>query len=257
MCAAHSGWSPVEHTSLLVAEVATGKDMAFKFCNHPSACRGPRRHGAAPAWRCLGAVIAIHWTSAPWAGEPDWLRPDAIAGYVGGGTEYKLKQALLFKYESSHETMYALELDWHLEPESPFNRIFAWAGATLEPVALVAYRDDRQQKIDIYEAAFFANLRWSNFPWNERLTTTIAIGWGVSYTSDITANEVEDEENTDPDEGPQRWLNYLSVEYGFALPKYPQWQLFYRLHHRSGAFGLFAANDVGSNVMGLGLRYQF
>ena len=121
----------------------------------------------------------------------------------------------------------------------------------------MAYRDDRQQNIDIYEAAFFANARWSNFPWNDTLMTTIAIGWGVSYTSDITANEAQDEIDTDPDEGPQRWLNYLSFEYGVALPRYPQWQLFYRLHHRSGAFGLFASNDVGSNVMALGLRYQF
>ena len=89
------------------------------------------------------------------------------------------------------------------------------------------------------------------------MRTSLAIGWGLSYTSDITADEAQDAEDVDDDEGPQRWLNYLSFEYAFGLPKYPQWDVFYRLHHRSGAFGLFAANDVGSNVMGLGIRYTF
>lgn len=209
------------------------------------------------ACRFACTLVLTGCAAAAGAGDRSWLRPDALAGYAGAGTEYKLKQALLFKYEPSDESMLALELDWHLQPDNLFNRVLSRVGATLEPVVLVAYRDDRQQDIDIYEAAFYANVRWSNFPWNHKLMTTIAIGWGASYTSDITANEAQDAVDADPDEGPQRWLNYLSVEYGVALPKHPQWQLFYRLHHRSGAFSTFAANDVGSNVMGLGLRYRF
>jgi hypothetical protein len=185
-----------------------------------------------------------------------WLRPDAVAGYIGAGTEYKLKQALLFKYDSSHESMYALELDWYLAPDNPLSRAFAWSRASVEVVTLVGLRQDRQQDIDLYEAAFFAHFRWSNFPWSDTLPTSIAIGWGLSYTSDITANEAEDALVADPDQGPQRWLNYLSVEYALRLPRAPRWELYYRLHHRSGAFDLFASNDVGSNVMGLGLRYR-
>ena len=204
---------------------------------------------------CLFALLigAAAQPAAAW----EWRRPATISSYVGAGNEYRFKQALAFKYESAHETMYALSLDWHLPPDSAVNRGAAWLGASIEPAVLVGYRDDRQQDIGIAEAVLCANLRWSNFPWNDSLRTSLAIGWGVSYTSDITANEAEDAAKTDPDEGPQRWLNYLSFEAGFALPRNPNWQLFYRLHHRSGAFGLFADNDVGSNVMGLGVRYFF
>ncbi len=180
--------------------------MGFEFFNHSNARKTTIRRGEALVWQFAGAIIALQWAAAIRADESHWLRPDAIAGYIGAGTEYKLKQALLFKYESSQETMAAIELDWHLEQQNLLNRAFAWAGATLEPVALIAYRDDRQQNIDIYEAAVFANLRWSDFPWNKVLKTTIAIGWGLSYTSDITANEAQDEVNTGLDEGPQRWL---------------------------------------------------
>ena len=205
----------------------------------------------------IALLLALVLIPAMAVGDDDsWLQPDSIAGWVGAGTEYKLKQALAFRYESSHETAYAIEADWELKADNPFNRAAGWIGATIEPVFLLAYRDDRQQDIGITEGALFANLRWSNFPWNNTLPTSIAIGWGVSYTDGLTANEAQDAKYTDDDEGPQRWLNYLAVEYAFGLPQYPGWQLFYRLHHRSGAFGLFAANDVGSNVMGLGLRYR-
>ena len=207
--------------------------------------------------RPVGFFFLLTLSLVTQAEQETWWQPDAIAGYVGAGTEYKLKQALSFKYESSQETMYAMELDWHLAPENVVNRAAGWIGATIEPVVLVAYRDDRQQDIDIYEAVGYANVKWSNFPWNHKLKTSIAIGWGLSYTSDITANEAQDAIEADPDEGPQRWMNFLSFEYGFGLPQYPQWEVFYRLHHRSGAWGLFASKEVGSNVMGLGVRYIF
>lgn len=207
----------------------------------------------------LGALL-----SAPlplWASEVDvpsgsW-RPASTSIYLGAGNEYKFRDALAFRYESAQETMVSLTFDWHLADRNPFNRAAAWLGATLEPAVLLGYRDDRQQDLDIYELALYANLRWSDFPWNDRLPTTIAVGWGASYTSDITANEAEDAVEAPPDEGPQRWLNYLVVEYGFSLPHDPRWQIFYRLHHRSGASGLFASHEVGSNVMGLGVRYSF
>jgi hypothetical protein len=33
-------------------------------------------------------------------------------------------------------------------------------------------------------------------------------------------------------------LNYLALEVGLALPRRPDWSLVYRIHHRSGIFGL-------------------
>jgi hypothetical protein len=55
----------------------------------------------------------------------------------------------------------------------------------------------------------------------------------------------------------KRLLNYLMLEAAFALPAYPQVQLLARIHHRSGAFGLYRAGNTGSNDVGLGIRYLF
>lgn len=206
-------------------------------------------------WNLIFLMSSLHAEEEP--GNKAWYKPDAFAVYVGAGSEEKFKPSLAFKFESAHETMYAAELDWHLSDENFFNRMAAYIGAEIEPAALLAYRDDRVQDVGIEEIVLFAHLRWSKFPWNHKLLTTIAIGEGVSYTNGLTTNELIDAAETDPDEGPQRWLNFISFEVTAGLPAHPQWQVFYRLHHRSGAFGLFAANDVGSNVMGLGVRYLF
>jgi hypothetical protein len=46
-------------------------------------------------------------------------------------------------------------------------------------------------------------------------------------------------------------------ELAFSHPNIPQWGLVTRLHHRSGAGGLF--NDVSgaSNAWAIGIRYSF
>ncbi|NNK49546.1 MAG: hypothetical protein HKP01_11805 [Gemmatimonadetes bacterium] len=42
-----------------------------------------------------------------------------------------------------------------------------------------------------------------------------------------------------------------------ALPSLPYLQLVGRIHHRSGAFGLFGdAQESGSNTVGLGIRWH-
>jgi hypothetical protein len=89
--------------------------------------------------------------------------------------------------------------------------------------------------------------RWVTFPWNAYLDTTFAVGEGISYATEVPALERE--------EGASQWLNYLLVEVTFALPKYPEWAIVGRIHHRSGLFGALAPN--GSNVVAAGIKYRF
>lgn len=95
---------------------------------------------------------------------------------------------------------------------------------------------------------YFA-FRWTHFPWDQYVNTSFAIGEGISYTSSIPALEKKANENT------KRLLNYLMFEASFAIPKYPRLQLITRIHHRSGAYGLYRAGNTGSNDVGLGVRY--
>jgi hypothetical protein len=104
---------------------------------------------------------------------------------------------------------------------------------------------------DHFEFNAMLGLRWLPFPWDRYLDTSFAVGEGLSYATDDPEIEVEKNDHT------ARLLNYLMFELAVVVPKQPQWTLFARVHHRSGAFGLFDGVSGGSNVVGAGLRYSF
>ena len=91
--------------------------------------------------------------------------------------------------------------------------------------------------------------RWNFFPWDRYLDTSLAIGDGMSYYTEVSEVEKEDDEDA------QRALNYLLVEVAMGLPKYPQWDLVLRIHHRSSVFGLVGAG--GSNFVCAGIKFGF
>lgn len=103
----------------------------------------------------------------------------------------------------------------------------------------------------IYEFDPYLLFRWANLPWNNTLNTSFAIGEGVSYVSSVPAIEKRQNENT------KRLLNYLAFEATFATPAHPEWQFVVKIHHRSGAYGLYHAGNTGSNDIGVGIRYLF
>ena len=104
---------------------------------------------------------------------------------------------------------------------------------------------------DHFEFNALLGLRWLPFPWDRYLDTSFAVGAGLSYATDDPEIEVEKNDRT------ARLLGYLMFELGVVVPQQPKWTLFARVHHRSGAFGLFDGVSGGSNVLGAGLRYAF
>ena len=95
-------------------------------------------------------------------------------------------------------------------------------------------------------------LRWLQFPWDEYLDTSFAVGDGISYATKYPEIEVGKKHPVS-----QKILNYLMFELAFVVPKKPNWSVFIRLHHRSAMFGLIGDEDGGSNAAGIGFRYTF
>lgn len=96
--------------------------------------------------------------------------------------------------------------------------------------------------------------RWKNFPWDKYVDTSVAVGAGVSYAfekPDIEENSVG-KDKTSP-----KLLGYLMLEFAFSLPDKPQWSFVTRVHHRSGANGLFDGRLDASNGIGFGIKYSF
>jgi hypothetical protein len=91
--------------------------------------------------------------------------------------------------------------------------------------------------------------RWNKFPWDHYVDTSFAIGEGMSYNTEVTTVEKEDDEDAG------NWLNYLMFELTLGLPDHPRWDLVYRIHHRSSVRRLIGAG--GSNYVTLGIKYSF
>lgn len=108
--------------------------------------------------------------------------------------------------------------------------------------------------------------RWSSEIWGggalrhpgvvlfERLRVEPAFTLGMSWIDRSIGIERKREETQ---EGDATWLVYLGPELAFSLPRYPEWAIFYRLHHRSGAFRTFGNLKGGHNANTIGLRYSF
>ncbi|MEW6646708.1 MAG: hypothetical protein AB1450_05880 [Pseudomonadota bacterium] len=93
-------------------------------------------------------------------------------------------------------------------------------------------------------------VRIHRFAWDTTLRNSVAFGLGVSYAAAEPILE-KTYGNT------ERTLVYMLFEVTAATPHTPDWNLFLRIHHRSGAFGLVADDVDGSNFIGLGLRHHF
>ena len=104
-------------------------------------------------------------------------------------------------------------------------------------------------KEDHWELVGCVIFRWLAFPWNNTVDTSLAIGEGLSYYTEVSAIELEES----PDA--QKLLNYLLIEATLGLPEYPQWALALRIHHRSGIWGI--VGESGANFISAGIRYSF
>ncbi len=91
--------------------------------------------------------------------------------------------------------------------------------------------------------------RWLKFPWDQYVDTSFAVGDGLSYNTETSKVEEEDDEDAG------KWLSYLMFELTLGLPKYPRWNFVYRIHHRSSIRGRIGAG--ASNFVALGIKYSF
>lgn len=126
------------------------------------------------------------------------------------------------------------------------------------PSCLAAYPDDSPSATqNHWEFNALFTVRWLKFPWDKYIDTSFAVGEGVSYATSVPAVERDlHGEVVGLDTKTSEWLNYLMFEATFGLPSYPSWDLIFRIHHRSGVFGLYNGVDGGSNTIAVGLRYN-
>ena len=91
--------------------------------------------------------------------------------------------------------------------------------------------------------------RWE-IRWKDNLSFSWAVGDGLSVASEVP--------RTEKDENPSSGAaaNYMMTEIDLGLPFlafHPR--LMFRIHHRSGVFGVFCRGTCGSNILTFGLKF--
>ena len=120
-----------------------------------------------------------------------------------------------------------------------------WIGVELEGQIDKHFGDDNDQ----WEFVGLAVGRWYPFPWDRYIDTSFGAGAGLSYYTEISKTELAKNDEA------QNLLLSLMLDLTFGLPRYPKWNLDFRLHHRSGANSTIG--ESGSNYLCGGVRMNF
>jgi hypothetical protein len=104
---------------------------------------------------------------------------------------------------------------------------------------------------DHFEFNALLVIRWLPFPWDDHVDTSFAFGNGISYATEDPKIEEWAHDSV------SKTLHYLMLELSFLVANQAHWNVFIRLHHRSGVFGLYNGVDGASNALGSGVRYTF
>lgn len=172
--------------------------------------------------------------------------PWSFLVYYGVMTQSILERSFSSGFTSAR--LYSVEPALELAVPNALEEFFAW-----ELAANLTFQTEPQG--NIFELNPMIMFRWKYFPWNQFIITSIALGEGISYATNIPT--VERRVINKNWGEPKNLVNFLALEITFSLPKYKQWELVGRIHHRSAAWGLYNAGNASSNALALGVRYHF
>lgn len=132
---------------------------------------------------------------------------------------------------------------------------FDWKlwGVHLRPQLEVPFRltlVDQQEGGLLPDVNLGVAFRWRNWPWNRWLQTTFAVGAGLSYSSPVWTADLQ----RHPGESRSELKWWMPLEFTFALPKHPNYQIVAFGDHQSGG----AIFDLGGvDAWGFGFRVVF
>ena len=182
-----------------------------------------------------------------------------VAGFGGGYIE-TLGLDLLGEFGD----LPLVDWDWGdggLLALSGSKRIATLAGVlVIEPEVGIAKRLGNMSEWEFWTALWF---RWTWFPWNKYVITTFGYSSGLNFATAVSSEEKFLSGNGEGN----KLLHYLSSEVTLALPEYPEWELIFRFHHRSGAYrfkvlrplsrAIFNSTYGGAHYMTMGVRKRF
>lgn len=172
-------------------------------------------------------------------------KKNSITAYYGVGTNANIEEIPTFSFEKRDAYFAGLTFAGNFYETK---KIF---GLALEyELGIYDHFGDfgNHQEGTISIVARFNDLLPKNF-----FIKSFAIGEGLSLASQDPRFESHLHDSNRAND----LLNYLSFELVFKLPQLQDTKFIYRLHHRSGVYGLFDGINGGSNYLSFGVRKKF
>ncbi len=200
----------------------------------------------------VAAALAVAGPAAAWT-PGDLFKPCdgqcGVAIYAGRYVEDSLGDDIILSP--------SLPTDWNYGDDdyliaTSISRQVAhfWRHWTLEPEVGIGQRFGREAATEVWGAFYF---RYSGFPWDRWVVTTMALSTGLDWANEITQVEVD---RAKDGKGSQL-MHFFSPEITFAAPSRPNQELVFRFHHRSGVFGLVSDAWGGAQYASVGFRIRF
>lgn len=169
----------------------------------------------------------------------------SVAGFTGALTAGNIFQAWLLQPGLTESGVVSAVGSWEMAG------YFATTGEKIAGLELEASASQHFGYQQHSELTFAGVARWHAFVFNDTVLATASISQGLSWASSVPRSE------------DARWaeatqvLSHNSYEFTLADPDRPGIELVFRLHHRSGVWGLFGDVEEGSNLALIGLKYRF
>ena len=198
--------------------------------------------GGLAALALLAALPAAAQDTAE-APRPLEVRRNGVAVFAGIYSSDVFSDIVTSPWDTKTEDIYLLSVAYSRRLATVFRHL---------DIEVEAGAGRRFGDNDSFEAYAALALRWTEFPWNRHLRTTFAVyPLGPSCVADLSPSEVSKDGRS------ANWLNYFALQLTFAAPSLPHLEGFFRLHHRSGAFGAINCSTNGADFLSVGARYRF
>jgi hypothetical protein len=187
----------------------------------------------------IAAALPVRAEDAP----PPPRRDNGVSIFAGIYSSDVFTDIVATPWDTRTENIYLVTLSYNRRLTTIFRHL------DIEVEGGVGRRFGDNDSVEAYAALA---LRWTEFPWNNHVRTTFAVyPIGPSYVADLSPSEVSKDGRS------ANWLNYFAIELTLAAPSLPQLEVLFRLHHRSGAFGLINGSTNGADFLSVGARYRF
>ncbi len=192
--------------------------------------------------------------SSAWAEEdPVWRMGAFWAIWAETNLPELPYKALSGKLEFHDAHLTSLELSRTVVPEFTIPTPFGdWQRHRLEMAGQVIKHWGKQKHTELTGALIWRTPDWLFI---DAMSMNFALGSGLSYA--FKRPKFEKGPEGIRGHNSRRLQFYILTELELTPTPAPDWHLVFRLHHRSGIWGLISPRKTGSNYLGVGLRHDF